>query len=255
MQTTTLTTTQTSSLILSRCKPQTELLLSSLMEESNSKLTILETDLTIETAMSGTLLRDLQRVDKVATMTIILYLIERMNNLFSINNKLNENQILVLSSDLIELMSYETIEDIVLMFKLARQGKIGGKIYRLDSMTIFQEWVPAYLEMKVKLREDIYQKEKHLENYTDTKWSDESKEAITKLSKELQDKLNENNNKKQTHKSETHEERLARFEIEFKNYDLDALEIMLKNWIKDYRNYNAQDYIKILKKEIESRKV
>jgi hypothetical protein len=155
-----------------------------------------------------------------------------------------------------ELMNYETIEDIVLMFKLARQGKIGGKIYRLDSLTIFQEWVPAYLEMKVKLREESHQKEKekHLKNYSTTKWSDESIATITKLSKELQEKLHEDNNKKQIYKPETHEERLVRFEKEFKYYDLDVLEIMLKDWIKDDKHSNSQDYIKILKKEIESRK-
>jgi hypothetical protein len=66
-----------------------------------------------------------------------------------------------LASDLLENLKHESIEDIILMFKMTRQGKCGETKGRLDADTINYVIIPAYLEHKAELREKQYSKEKY----------------------------------------------------------------------------------------------
>ena len=80
--------------------------------------------------------------------------------------------------DLFEIFGYETIEDVVLMFKYARQGRIGdGKDFKLDSQTVFHKWVPEYLELKSIERENQHNKQKGEYNSL-PKWSSEDVEKF-----------------------------------------------------------------------------
>lgn len=146
--------------ILSVCKPQTQSLMSCLINSDALELTMFEGDLTIKKAFEGTMINQLAKADKKETIKTLLVLISRMNDHFNTKHKLNQEQMLTLALDLIDVFKYETIEDVMLLFKMARQGKIGGKIWKLDSNTIFNEWVPAYLEQKAIERENRLEKEK-----------------------------------------------------------------------------------------------
>ena len=79
---------------------------------------------------------------------------------FNVGQKINDDQSVTLAIDLLEVFGHENLEDVVLMFKLARQGRIGGKIFRIDNQVVFSEWVPAYLELKAIERENIWQSRK-----------------------------------------------------------------------------------------------
>jgi len=127
--------------------------MNALAKSDETELIIFESDLSIEKAFTGTYLRVLQKTDKRSTIKTLVYIISRMNDSYNMNLKLNDNQTLQLAVDLLDVFRNESIEDIILMFKYARQGKIGGKIFKLDSQTIFNSWVPSYLELKAIERE------------------------------------------------------------------------------------------------------
>lgn len=113
--------------------------------------------------MEGTTLMKLSRsIDKINVVKAITYLTSRLADNFNVGKKFSIEQASVMAMDLYELLGYETLEDIVLMFKYARQGRIGdGKDFKLDSQTVFHKWVPEYLEMKAELRERNHLKEKN----------------------------------------------------------------------------------------------
>lgn len=122
----------------------------------------IESDLTVSKALNGTLLHSLQKkISKANVLKSISFLITNFNNNFNAKGKLTNEQIFVLSTDLFELFKYESLEDVMLLFKYARQGKIGdGKDFKLDSQTVFHKWMPEYLELKAIEREKKVQQEK-----------------------------------------------------------------------------------------------
>jgi hypothetical protein len=115
----------------------------------------LESEMTVNLAMKGVHLRNLKNhVSKKNVVKSLSFLIKNFNDNFNSKGKLNVNQIILLASDLFDRFSYESLEDVMLMFKYARQGKIGdGKDFKLDSQTVFHKWVPEYLELKSIERE------------------------------------------------------------------------------------------------------
>jgi len=120
----------------------------------------LESEMTVNLAMKGVHLRNLKNhVSKKNVVKSLSFLIKNFNDNFNSKGKLNVNQIILLASDLFDRFSYESLEDVMLMFKYARQGKIGdGKDFKLDSQTVFHKWVPEYLELK-----SIEREKKHTE--------------------------------------------------------------------------------------------
>lgn len=62
--------------------------------------------------------------------------------------------------DTLDHFKYDSIQDIVLFFKMARQGKFGTTSRMPDSNLIFGEWFPRYQEMKAEERERRHRREK-----------------------------------------------------------------------------------------------
>lgn len=125
----------------------------------------IESNLTVANAMNGTSLMSLSKVlKKKDILKALSFFINRFNDNFNAKGKLDNMQIATMTGDLFDIFQYETLEDAMLMFKYARQGKIGdGKDFKLDSQTVFHKWVPAYLELKSIERERQHseQKESH----------------------------------------------------------------------------------------------
>ena len=67
-----------------------------------------------------------------------------------------------MACDLYEKFITDTIEDIVLMLKKARQGDF-GKLYRFDTFEMMN-WANAYMEEKAREREKIHYEQKTKEN-------------------------------------------------------------------------------------------
>lgn len=145
----------------------------------------------------GKLTRAIDRINVVKSIT---YLILRLSNSFNMKQKFTEEQASVLALDLSEIFVYETLEDVVLMFKYARQGKFSKTFERLDSEVVTRIWVPEYLELKAIERENIHNQNKgKMNSIADFKWSKEDVEKFevdeklvlpTKLSERMKEKLN-----------------------------------------------------------------
>lgn len=92
-------------------------------------------------------------------------------------------QIQMLAGDIYEKMKGDTLEDVILMFQMARRGEF-GKVYKLDNFEVMA-WLNRYLEMKADERERMHRTEKRVE-------SQEVKEGkyFHELPQELQDKFN-----------------------------------------------------------------
>jgi len=147
----------------------------------------LESEISVSLAMKGVQLRKLKdQVTKVNVVKSLSFLIANFNNNFNAKGKLNEQQIIVLAGDLFDRFSFESLEDVMLMFKYARQGKIGdGKDFKLDSQTIFHKWVPEYLELKANERELSHNKKKgELSGMANFNWDKENLDKFEVSEKE-----------------------------------------------------------------------
>lgn len=82
----------------------------------------------------------------------IFVIIKRFNDLMNVSKKLNEDQMIALANDLYESFGGESLEDVVLFFKMARTGAFGVDFYRLDT-TIIMNWLPKYFDVKIEHRE------------------------------------------------------------------------------------------------------
>lgn len=166
----------------------TQKLINILIEQNEGKLVYFENELSIANAMEGTSLRKLSKlIDQKNTIKAIVFLTTRLSDNFNVGKKFTEEQAIVMAFDLMEVFGYETLEDVVLMFKMARQGKIGdGKDFKLDSQTVFHKWIPDYLNLKAEFRENEHTKAK---KKIDTLESSTSFYDFRKLQKENKDKL------------------------------------------------------------------
>lgn len=146
-----------------------------------AELITFEGELTIPKAMEGVRLNKLSTIiDKKNVIKAIAYLTARLSENFNVGKKFTVDQSTIMALDLFEVFGYETLEDVVLMFKYARQGKIGdGKDFKLDSQTVFHKWIPAYLELKALERENQHNKQKgEKSGLSNFKWSPEDVEKF-----------------------------------------------------------------------------
>lgn len=176
-------------------------LIKCLADNNSSDLLMFESELTIRKAMESISLGKLSKtIEKRNVVKAIAYLVLRLSDHFNVKQKFTDEQASMLALDLSETFSYETLEDVVLMFKYARQGKIGGSEYKLDGQTVMQTWVPQYLELKAEERESMHNRSKgELNGMTNFKWKKEDLDKFevdaeivlpTKLGERMKEKLN-----------------------------------------------------------------
>jgi hypothetical protein len=160
--------------------------------------------------------------------SVIRVLCKRFLESFGFSTKLSDTQVDTLTVDVLEFFSCETLEDIILFFKMARTGKLGSTNRGVDSNLILGVWAPAYLELKSIEREKIIEKEKkqHFQNEMDS-------ESIQKVYKKLSEKTF-------VQKVEAYVERIT------KDFDRQMLEDLIIDWEKDPQR---SPYVGILKKK------
>lgn len=162
----------------------------------------IENSTSVALAMEGASIRSLSKtLQKKDIIKSISFFIHRFNDNFNAKGKLTDEQIGLMAMDLFDMFGYETLEDVMLMFKYARQGKIGdGRDFKLDSQTVFHKWMPEYLELKSIERENQHSKSKgELNSITNFKWKkedldnfkvDKTEKLLTKLGERTKEKFN-----------------------------------------------------------------
>ena len=158
-------------------------LIKCLAEDDTYELLNIESHLTIAEAMDSVSLKKLAgAIETKNVIKSISFLVMRLSEQFNMKGKFTPNQAGIMAMDLFEMFGYETLEDVVLIFKYARQGRIGdGKDFKLDSQTVFHKWVPEYLELKSIEREDTHSRGKDLLNtMASFQWEQDDIAKLTK---------------------------------------------------------------------------
>lgn len=212
-------------------------LLSCLVERNESKLIILEKNLSIPKSIEGSKLVKLERqIGDFGIITAICYLINRFNTNFNVGKKLTIEQSALLASDIVEKYPYETIEDVVLMLKMVRQGIIGdGKDYKLDGQNVMTKWFPEYLEKKYEELER--QKKKELSEMNTVNSDNSVEQYYAKIRR---------------HKAQKEKEDKAKMEIDnmCQNMDRQLLEDTISDWAEKEEMKPYLDYLKQKRKNI-----
>ena len=168
-------------------KERSALLIRSLATNDFDCFLEMERNTKVAEAMTGSSLQSLTKsLSRKDVIKSISFLINRFNENFNANGKFNDMQIATVSMDLFDIFQFESLEDVMLMFKYARQGKIGdGKDFKLDSQTIFHKWVPEYLELKANERELSHNKKKgELSGMANFNWDKENLDKFEVSEKE-----------------------------------------------------------------------
>lgn len=149
-----------------------EKLMQCLVSEDKFALIDIERSLTIEKCLDAPLLIN-QKDISVEIIKSIFIVVKRFNDLLNVGKKMNEDQMIALSSDLYERFGTESLDDVLLFFKMARSGGFGD-IYRLDSIIVLS-WVEKYLLLKIQARENDIQNQR---NVRQRKENDEVKNYV-----------------------------------------------------------------------------
>ena len=124
-------------------------------------VSVLEIGLTVDKNLDKPVVRSLFKNENGAIgFAVVKVLVNRFIDSFGFSTKLSETQLEVLTVDTLEKFSYDSLEDIILFFKLARSGSFGTTKRGVDSNLIFGEWFPIYMEMKAEAREKKHLNEK-----------------------------------------------------------------------------------------------
>ncbi len=128
----------------------------------------------------------IQRLGKESKKDVLL-MIERAlrmtTSMFKYAEKMEDYQISMMASDLYDKFSYNTVEDIILMLRYVRQGKLGGSKSVFDNDTLFNIYVPKYLDLKAEKWEK--QNEFIVDETDDVPMTKEEKEKQQKLIEKL----------------------------------------------------------------------
>lgn len=196
-----------------------------------------------------------QKANEKNICKAIYVIIERFNDLVNVGKPLNQNQMIQLSLDLFERFGGESLEDIALFFKMARNGDFGA-IQRLDSVTIML-WVPKYFDLKIEAREQEIQNEKNVRQRQEDEGvanhvpDKKAKKNLEKLSKMLK-------GSKKTTGILNKENPLFNYDAYLKNLQKTVNEMdneLLKTMFANTSKFSHLQVWEILNNEIELRKL
>ncbi len=243
-------------------KPSTIQLVNTLVNNDPVALIKYEEELTITKSIEGTSLRKMvKETSKSTVIDVISYFANRLAENFNVGKKFTIEQCTIMAIDIVDVFCYETIEDVVLMFKYVRQGKIGdGKDFKLDSQTVFHKWIPQFLELKsieLEKQHNAFKGENNINNF---KWDKEDIEkfktsnnnkTITTLSTGLGQRSKKHFATEKTTISPIVNR--SRYLLGLKYEVTKAPTPNLQNILEYFKEKEEQDAIEVIEKELEKR--
>lgn len=151
-----------------RANSERALSLSKKIIQGTAQIAQIEMGLTIADTLSKKTIRSEFKGNDGVAYSAVYTLVNRFINSFAFSTKISKDQIESLTIDTLEHFAYESMEDIILFFKMSRTGKLGTAKRGIDASIIFGEWFPKYLELKATEREQLRTEEKksHINNET-----------------------------------------------------------------------------------------
>ncbi len=156
--------------------------------EAKTELIEIERELSVQKCVHNELMIN-QKSQKKEHISAIFVLIKRFCNLVNVKGNLNEDQQIQLAWDIYERFSCESLEDVVLFFKMARSGEFGD-FFRLDTVVILK-WVDAYMDKKTQAFEDEVRNQENIRRRVENDAvanhvpDEKAKENLKKLSEML----------------------------------------------------------------------
>lgn len=123
-----------------------------------------EMDLSLNKAIEQPTIRTVFKDHSNIGYSVVKILVNRFIESFGFSTKLSEMQLETLTVDTLEKFSYDSLDDIMLFFKMARNGSLGTTKRGVDSNLIYGEWFPKYMELKSQAREEKHIQEKKNES-------------------------------------------------------------------------------------------
>lgn len=160
-----------------------------LVSEDKFELLQVERGLSVEKCISAPLLVNQKQNEKELIKSIFL-IVKRFNDLVNVGKKMNEDQMIDLSADLFDRFGSESLEDVMLFFKMARSGEFGD-LYRLDTIVILS-WIPKYMDKRItafhddRVNQENIKKRQENECIASHVPDDKAKEKLEQLSNMLQ---------------------------------------------------------------------
>jgi hypothetical protein len=217
-----------------QCSPklQKTLDLSKEIISGTANLAVMEMGLSIDNTFSEPNIRSVFKNENGQIgYSVVSVLVNRFVSSFGFSTKMSDVQIETLTIDTLDRFAYESLEDVIVFFKMARSGKLGTTNRGVDSNLIFGEWFPKYLEIKADIREENYQKEK---NKLNSELVDVSKIDYSKLVTPQK-------------KYEMAKEKVNEF---CKGFNREQLEEAISEWSKNPKWKYYTDILKQKRKEI-----
>lgn len=191
---------------------------------------LLEMNLTIKQTLSQPLVKSVFKGENGSIgFSVVRVLVTRFLESFGFSTKHTDIQIDTITVDTLTNFEYESLQDIVLFFKMARSGKFGATIKGVDSNLIFGDWFPKYLELKSIEREILVQNDKVKVN--------------NEISENVISKYYENHRKKLKFEKEFKETCLE-IDKMCKDMDRQILEDTILDWSKKEEMKPYLDYLK-----------
>lgn len=196
---------------------------------STANLPMIEIKLELKDTLNQPLMRSVFKGEHgTIGFSVVKVLVERFIDSFGFATKPSQTVLDGITVDTLEKFAFESLDDIIIFFKMCRQGVFGPTKKGLDSNFIYGEWFPMYLEKKAEIREIEYQKEKSKLNSNEVTYED-IKKTYSK-----NDSLN-------------FEKKVINYVDEItKDYDRQLLEDLIVDWEKDPQK---KPFLYILKKK------
>lgn len=91
-------------------------------------------------------------------MKIMYTLIINVSNYFNVAHAMNKEQAVQTAGLIMDKYPVETLEDFVMVFKMAKRNEFGTNLHRLDGTVIF-EWCARYFDLKYSRKDELRQRE------------------------------------------------------------------------------------------------
>lgn len=141
------------------CKPATTTLIKCILQNDKLELAITEKNMTIEKALAGTTLTNLSKsIGEKNTLKVVYTLILNVSNYFNVAHSMNQDQALQTATLVLDKYPVETVEDFVMIFKMAKRSELGTILHRIDGTVIF-EWCARYFDLKYAKKDELRHKE------------------------------------------------------------------------------------------------
>jgi hypothetical protein len=215
-------------------KQRETLSLSNGILNNNVSIAQFEMGLNLSKTLSKPTIRSIFKGENASVgFSVVKILVTRFMNSFGFSTKISEDNIEMITVDTLDNFGYESLEDIILFFKMARTGKFGETNRGVDSNLIFGKWFPVYLDKKAQLRE---------EKHNDFKQQSKNQKAISMGDVEITYR------KSLVKKLETDKEN---FIVNYtKNMDRQMLEDTIQHWSKDQELKNHVKMLKLQRRTI-----